>query len=273
MATFRAACEAEDENLARIIHHAFRLAWEANWWSNLSSPLRKLDHLVLVDPEQKATVAGGQPLNQQEQARLDLYRSIIKLTRSIGGSVNTATIISINSGVITPVAVSLWFPPHVRPSILSEYRTGVISAITGLGIRGIYRLISFQNSTKSLYSSSLPGLGIRHEDCAYVWMLATDPEFTGHGYAKDLLRWQIKQHLQKHPDVPVLLETSTGYAAKIYEKVGFREIAKTELRIDVDSVGLPDHNILTEEQKRQRAKKHAVRAMLFETNNFRGLEI
>jgi len=215
-------------------------------------------------------VVGGQPLNQQEQARLDLYRSIVKLTRSIGGSVNTARTTSIQGSTTTPVAISLWFPPHVRPSLLSEYRNGVISAVTGLGITGIYRLISFQNSTKALYSSSLPDLGIKHDDCAYVWMLATDPEHAGHGYAKGLLQWQIEQYLQEHPDGLVLLDTSTGYAAKIYEKVGFREIAKTELRIDVDSVGLPDKNILTEEQRAQRAKEHAVRAMLLDAKQFRG---
>lgn len=42
MATFRAACEAEDENLARIIHHAFRLAWFASTLSRNKLPELKV---------------------------------------------------------------------------------------------------------------------------------------------------------------------------------------------------------------------------------------
>ncbi|KAK3112038.1 hypothetical protein LTR53_012103 [Teratosphaeriaceae sp. CCFEE 6253] len=236
-----------------------QLGSDANWWSNLSTPLRVLDPYDPADSALKATVEGGKPLNPQERTRLSLYRGAVALTRVVGGSLNVAT-----NEQDKPVAVCLWFPPHIRPSYWSQYRSGVIRAVLGFGITGIYRLLSFQDFTKALYTSSLPQLGIQHEDCGYVWILCTDPEHAGHGHAEKLLIWEVKRHHERSPTVAALLDTATGYAVKVYERVGFSVIATKQMRLDVDGNGLRDVRALTQKEKDERARGHTVWAMICE---------
>ncbi|KAK3613284.1 hypothetical protein LTR56_027975 [Elasticomyces elasticus] len=232
---------------------------DANWWSNLSTPLRILDPYDPADSASKATVEGGKPLNTQERTRLSLYHAAVALTRVVGGSLTVAT-----SEQDVPVAICLWFPPHARPSYWSQYRSGVIRAVLGFGITGIYRLLSFQDLTKALYTSSLPQLGIQHEDCGYVWILCTDPEHAGHGHAEKLLIWEVKRHHERFPTVPALLDTATAYAVKVYERIGFRVIATKQMRLEVDGKGFRDVRALTQKEKDERAGGHTVCAMICE---------
>lgn len=67
----------------------------------------------------------------------------------------------------------------------------------------------------------------------------TDPEHAGHGYAIQLLKWRLLQHEEQAPEVPVLLETASDYAQKIYERLGFRELSRKRFVLNgVDAQGL-----------------------------------
>ena len=70
-----------------------------------------------------------------------------------------------------------------------------------------------------------------------MFIIGTDTKHTGHGYARMLLQWQIEQHGRQFPGVPVFLDTSTDYGQRVYERLGFRELGRKHMTLEVDADG------------------------------------
>lgn len=70
-----------------------------------------------------------------------------------------------------------------------------------------------------------------YENGAFVLVPGTDPAHSEHGYAVQLLRWQIEQHRQEFPAAPVSLETAKDHAQRVYERLGFEEMAREQVNL------------------------------------------
>jgi GNAT superfamily N-acetyltransferase len=65
-------------------------------------------------------------------------------------------------------------------------------------------------------------------------IVATDPTYQGKGAGSQLMRWGLKQADEKH--VEAFLEASPD-AVPLYERLGFREVDRTDTFIENERVG------------------------------------
>jgi len=210
-----------------------------------------------LDAIESPNAPAGLTLSRKQYQRLNIYRSLIRLARLTGGSVD---VLSVDS---RPVAVSCWLPPHNRPSLLLLWRSGLLGSIFHLGIISAYRLLFFKSMVDRLYTSGLQGLSITQSDGAYVEILGTDPTHSGHGYGAKLLQWQIIRHQHMSPDAPVFLDTNSDYAQKIYEELGFIEINRKRLpRARIDRNGCDVGTIRLGMESQVPCDTHAFRILM-----------
>lgn len=230
MAVLRAARYDEDEILARLLYNAFRLNWYEhqtgrtrpsfeidvrrciNWEHDLSAPLPELPSV----PDEVDIITGA------SAARLASWRATISLTRSVGGFVDVA--IAPNEDV--PAAVSCFLPPGVRQGFFALLMSGCIFLPFKLGLRAAYRSRYNYRFAEALWHPVLESSGEQLQAGGNVLVLGTDPSHAGHGYAAQLLQWQIERHREESPGVPIYLETATDHAQKVYERLGFEEKAR-----------------------------------------------
>lgn len=98
---------------------------------------------------------------------------------------------------------------------------------------GMLRFIRLHRSLQDLWKNSLGPVGYKSKkDGAYVLILGTDPNYRGKGLSSKLLRWRIEQHKVESPQRPIFIETDYDRTAKLYERVGFREIGRCTVDID-----------------------------------------
>ncbi|KAK4978238.1 hypothetical protein LTR42_002616 [Elasticomyces elasticus] len=218
--TFRHADVSEDELLARILYNAFLPNWDINWWQNLSEQLKPVPLTIRQSDE---------VLSTPQSNRLNFYRSTLTLVRLIGGTISVA--IPPGDPSQHPGAVICWLPPGISPNLYAL-------------LCSTYRFLYFEYVLAQLYKRSLKGLGYgsRH-DGAFVQIVATSPDCRGKQLSAHLLQWQIEQHLRsgcgaEGSRAPVFLDTTGDYQQRVYEGVGFRELRRRGLGIEVDGNGL-----------------------------------
>ncbi len=132
-----------------------------------------------------------------------------------------------------------WLPPGTRPTLWFLIRSGFIHALLGFGPTGAYHFLYFEYCLAGLYRRTVRPLGYRNKDeGGFVQIVATDPAHRGVGFAAALLGWQIEQHKRMYPGVPVFLDTAGEYQQKVYGRVGFRELGRHHLGVNVDKQGL-----------------------------------
>jgi GNAT superfamily N-acetyltransferase len=86
----------------------------------------------------------------------------------------------------------------------------------------VWHLYTFERDLEALAVSLLsPPLVYKKDDCGFVLLIATDPQFARMRYGAQLLQWQIKRHRKEFPGMPVVLDTTTNQAQKVYERLGF----------------------------------------------------
>ncbi len=197
---------------------------ELNWFQNLEQVLPAL-------PSECDT-----HLSIQQRARLNFYRGLINHTKLVGGAVDGAFLTDEGSEHL--VAVSCWLPPDKRPSLLSLWRSGWMTSWWSFGLRGVYRMISYMLGLENLYANLTKGPRINHLHCGYLQIIGTHPAYGGNGFGVKLLKYQIAVHHKIFPEVPVLLDTSTGYGRKIYTSLGFVELGHKEYNLGTDDRGL-----------------------------------
>lgn len=71
-----------------------------------------------------------------------------------------------------------------------------------------------------------------------MFIVAADPKARGKGYASQLLREQITIHRVQFPGTPVVLDTTTDQAQRVYEKMGFRELGRRRMQTGADWRGI-----------------------------------
>ncbi|KAK7885554.1 hypothetical protein LTR67_010347 [Exophiala xenobiotica] len=253
--TFRAATPEEDDVISRILCNAFLPLWNHNWFHCVSEALR---------PVTVGRVNGEAPqMSKPQTSRVKFYRSLIRLTRLIGGSVMVAEVSS--SGTANPVdkdfgAIILWLPPFNRLSdidIITMWRSGMLGLIFPwhYGLKGFYRIMMvFEANVHSMFSKTLPDLppkGFKEQECAFVQMIASNPDYAGKGYASKLLKYQMDQHFAQHSDKPVILDTTTHQGIRAYERLGFKLLAETPVTTDTDEKGIRLRNPVNEESRRR----------------------
>lgn len=198
---------------------------DVNWWQNLSTALPQL--------EVTKKVPSDEHLDSAASSRLNWYRALFPMIRRIGGHVDVAT--PPDSDV--PAAVSCFLPPGRRPSAYSLTMSGWLKSLFLMGPRTTYRFQSTFLLGEKNWPKVLKPLGLKEHDGAYCILLATDPSHAGKGYAGKLLKWQIDRHAEQLPGVPVYLETATDYGQRVYEKIGFKEMTRVQVELDVDEQG------------------------------------
>ncbi|KAJ8101761.1 hypothetical protein POJ06DRAFT_70449 [Lipomyces tetrasporus] len=106
------------------------------------------------------------------------------------------------------------------------------------GPTAVWHLYTFERDLEVLSMSLLSPLGYKKDGCSFVLLIATDPEFSGNGYGAQLLQWQIERHRREFPGVPVVLDTTTAQAQRVYEKLGFRYLESRTVQTGTDSNGI-----------------------------------
>lgn len=210
-----------------------------------------------------------------QKSRVRFYRSVIRLTRLIGGLVLVveAPSSSDNGEATTGTdfgAVLLWMPPSKRLGaydIVTIARSGLLGLMLPwhYGLTGLYRVqIVFESNVQSMLAETLPGLpphGFREDECAFVQMLVANPNHAGKGYASKLLDYQIDQHFAQYPDRPVALDSTTAPAIRAYERLGFKLLGQRPLKTDTDENGIRLKGPV-DEQAKQRIKDTCVQRVL-----------
>ncbi|KAL6252667.1 hypothetical protein RBB50_000386 [Rhinocladiella similis] len=239
---FRAAKPEEDDVLSRILCNAFLPIWNHNWFHGISEPLSPVD----------VGQVGGTtpPMTNLQKSRVKFYRSLINLTRLIGGEVLVADVPSSDDSRNADKdfgAIILWLPPFTRLGgfdIITLWRSGFLGLVLPwhYGLGGLHRIDSvFESNVHSMFSKTLPDLpprGFKDKECGFLQMIASNPRYAGKGYASKLLKYQMAQHFVKHPDVPVILDTTTTQGIRAYERLGFKLLAEKPLDTGTDERGI-----------------------------------
>jgi len=196
---------------------------------------------ALASPLPSIPIEAFEPvtLSAPQSARLDFYLALIKLTRLLSGSV-TVTIPPCTPTDIDPLpgAVLLWLPPHARPTVFLLWRSGFLYVLLRYGLTAIWHLYCFERDLETLNLSVLSPLGYKREGCGFVFMLAANPEYRGKSYAALLLQREIQVHREHFPGVPVVLDTTTDQALRVYERLGFRELGRRRIEAVTDAEGI-----------------------------------
>jgi GNAT superfamily N-acetyltransferase len=162
----------------------------------------------------------------------------------------------------------MWSPPtsphSAGLSLLELYRTGFLNLMLpwNNGISAFLRVDKFEKGISSLLTSTLPPRGIKRENSAFVQMIASNPIYSGKGYASKLLEWQMKQHFEEFPDKPVLLDTTTKQAIRAYERLGWEMLAEKELETGTDKDGFWLRRGASQEEKREAREVCLQRVMI-----------
>jgi ribosomal protein S18 acetylase RimI-like enzyme len=191
--------------------------------------------------------APSQPLSKIQQTRSDFYLSLLKLTRLIGGSIIVADTEPSGDGKGFDEkdigAILLWLPPgkrlHLFRDFMLLYRSGFISLIRKYGLRGFYRInFVFEGNVESMFAKSVPSFGCDPAECGFVQMVAINPSHAGKGHAAALLAHQMHNHFEEFPNRPVILDTTTVHAIRVYEKMGFKVLEERKVATGTDSDGI-----------------------------------
>jgi GNAT superfamily N-acetyltransferase len=175
-------------------------------------------------------------LTHAERARLDFYRSVIAMTRRTDGLVLVAT-----QDGDTPAAVLCWLPKNVEPGPWTLLSSGFVWALLRYGLTGVLRFVWMHGMVDKLFKNNLSPVEYKSKkDAAYVFILGTDPNHSGKGLSSKLLRWQIERHKAEFPQRPVFIETASDRTARLYERIGFREVGRHTL--DIDRSAIPEQN-------------------------------
>ncbi|KAK3642905.1 hypothetical protein LTR56_010502 [Elasticomyces elasticus] len=264
--TFRHADVSEDELLARILYNAFLPNWDMNWWQNLGEQLKPVPLTTTLPARQSE-----EGLSTSQSNRLDFYRSTLTLVRLIGGTISV--VIPPGDPLQPPGAVICWLPPGISPTPYALLRSGfLLSLLRFGGIVGTFRFLYFEYTLAQLYSRSLIGLGYasRH-DGAFVQIVATSPACRGQQLSARLLQWQIEQHRRSSygddgSRAPVFLDTTGDYQQRVYEGVGFRELGRRGLGIEVDGNGLKLKRSRERSETEEGLRRFVQRVMILESS-------
>ena len=166
-------------------------------------------------------------LTKSEKARLDFYRGVIAMIRHMDGLVLVATA----DGEDMPGAVLCWLPRNAEPSPWNAFTSGFAWALVRFGLTGIRRFLYCHHMAGKVWEDNLSPSECKSlkRDGAYAFILATDPSQSGKGLAQKLLGWQVERHKAEFPQRPIFIETAQDRTAKLYERVGFREVGRQTL--------------------------------------------
>ena len=188
-----------------------------SWEHDLSEPL----------PELPSTPQDNEQIQGASASCLRLWRSLFPLARTLGGY----TDVTVLPDSDFPIAVSILLPPGVRPGYISLLTSGWISSFVKLGPKSAYRFRQGHVLAEKLWPPVLQPLNEKYETGAYVLVLGTNPEHAGHGYAGKLLQWQIEKYRPAFPRAPIYLETATDPAQRVYERLGFKEMKREQMKL------------------------------------------
>jgi GNAT superfamily N-acetyltransferase len=179
-------------------------------------------------------------INAAQSARISFYRAFIKVTRLISGTITVAVPPSSPADENPePIAVLLWLPPHKRMGPMSLLRSGLLYVLVfEYGWRAIWNIHNFERDIGALLSSLLGPLGIDRAASGCPLLLATASGYTGKGCAGRLMEEQIRLHKESFPGIPIVVDTSSERAMKLYEKLGFRFLGKTRIETGTDAEGI-----------------------------------
>ncbi|KIW31178.1 uncharacterized protein PV07_02846 [Cladophialophora immunda] len=258
---FRPAPPEEDDMLSRILCNAFLPLWNHNWFQGISRPL---------EPVMIGTPTSKPHMNSLQKTRVRFYRSLIKVTRLLGGLVLVAEVNASDDGTATTTtttttqpdigAILLWLPPKKRMGafdLLKLWQAGFLGLMLPwhYGLTGFYRIqFVFEENIHKMWTRTLPDLpprGIKEEDCAFVQMIASNPKYAGKRYASALLAHQIEQHFAEFPDRPVILDTTTAQGIRAYERLSFKLLAEVPVDSGTDAKGMKLKPNASEEIKKE----------------------
>jgi len=175
------------------------------------------------------------------------------MTRLLGGDVLVAQVHPSSAGPASSRVsedgveiggILLWLPPEKRLGgldLLTLWRSGFLALIApwNYGLTGLHRIQNvFEANVHAMFARTLPDLGVKERDCAFVQMLAINPKYAGKGYASALLKYRVEQHFQQFPDRPVILDSTTVYGVRAYERLGFKLLAQTPVDTGTDAGGI-----------------------------------
>jgi GNAT superfamily N-acetyltransferase len=107
----------------------------------------------------------------------------------------------------------------------------------GLGARHRIEDV-FEANIKHMFAETLPPRGVKHEECGFVQMIVSNQAYAGKGYASALLTHQLEQHFAEFPKAPVVLDTTTVSAIRVYERLGFELLAEKPVDTGTDARGI-----------------------------------
>lgn len=237
-----------------------------NWFHNVSEPL---------EPVPLGTINSKPPMSKLQKSRVSFYRTMIRMTRLIGGSVNVAEVPSSeddagDSSKTDIGAILLWFPPNVRISaldLLTLYRSGFVALMMPwhYGLTGVYRIeLVFEKNIHNMWAKTLPNLpphGFKEQDCGFVQMIASNPKCAGKRYASELLEHQCRKHFAEYPDRPVILDTTTMQGVRAYERLGFKLLAEVPTNAGTDAKGIRLRSNASEQVKKEATETCIQRVM------------
>ncbi|KAI1610065.1 hypothetical protein EDD37DRAFT_147296 [Exophiala viscosa] len=235
--TFRAAKLEEDDVLSRILCNAFLPVWNHNWFQGISEPLQPVEIGRINGPTPK--------MSNLQKSRVMFYRTVIRLTRLVGGEAWVAEVPSSESdGAPTDVgAIVLWLPPRKRLAdhdVFTLWRSGILNLTLPwhYGFTGLYRIqFVFEANVASMIAKNLPE-GFQMVECGFPQIIARNPKYPGKGYASQLFKHILDRHFEEYPGTPVLLDTSTDQGVRAYERLGFKLIDQVPVETDTDETGI-----------------------------------
>lgn len=202
------------------------------------------------------------PMTSLQQSRVRFYRSLIRMTRLIGGLVLVADVPSSTDPANDELevgAILLWLPPSRRLGdfdLITLWRSGFMGLMLPwhYGLTGFHRIQSiFEANIHSMFTKALPNLprGFKPENCGFIQMLASNPKHKGKRYASALLKFQIEQHFAQYPDTPVILDTTTTEGVRAYERLGFKLLGEMPVDTKTDASGIRLKSNASDELKRE----------------------
>ncbi|KAL8672748.1 MAG: hypothetical protein Q9168_002802 [Polycauliona sp. 1 TL-2023] len=283
---FRDADPCEDDELARIMYNAFLPIWydylcpdlpshgtidtslrNHNWFQCLTTPL---------DPIASTTTS----LTTLQARRLAFYRSWFALVRAHSGAVTLAYTPSSSSPqdpqlfTTSPsdsiAAVVLLLPPHARPSWfepLIAWRTGLLAALFGLGLRGVWRVaVTFEGNVEQMISRGLKARKVARGDQRNLVMChgcVRNPQWEGQAPARRLFDWAIQRWWQRERDAggvptPIWLDTSIDEGVRAYEAIGFEVLGECAVETGANVRGIklePDSAEQAKDEARKRSRQ------------------
>ncbi|KAL0484164.1 rax2 [Acrasis kona] len=243
----REAKKEEFDTVSELFFHGFLGVWNHNWFQSLSEPLKS------IPPSREMT--------SLQSDRMMFYTSMMNATLLVGGKILVGTIQE--DGVDVIVTAMLWTPPKLRFSIWTPvvlYKSGFINVLYRYGISGFKKVqLLYESNIESMLSQTLKNF--KPIDCSYIQLLATHTKHYGHGYSSKLLTEMMRMHFKQYAS-PVLLDTATNQAKRVYLKLGYEELASREIaKGETDALGISLKPNATKEESEQCEARMYVMAM------------